>query len=143
MASLLDEIREEAIRDALAAPASKRQTPEREPEMARTWVSGGYVAKVRILCCSGCGAETPILDGVAHEERGFASGIRRLTFLSRGWQVPPGGRREVSREAVRYCGWCIDGLFPQEVAASEAPRAFLTGDTPDSPLPRGLEQSHG
>lgn len=90
----------------------------------KTFIFGGYLAKVGRYECMTCERVHDELVGIFSEELMPANGTRVLTQLSRGAQWPAAGdhRYEVMEHKVPYCVHCIKELgFSREVSA---PRAF-------------------
>lgn len=115
MNTLLEDILEDQIADALAAPAGARP---KERVLVTKWTSGGYLARVTWKFCA-CGASLEALDGLFHEEIG-SNGTRRLTRLDDRAQFPLSQthRVEVTELRVPHCAQCIGAMgFTQTIPA--------------------------
>lgn len=116
--SLLDDLREDLIADALSAPAAKRATNDWVEKV--TWKFEGYLARVRAITCPSCKCETWHSLGVFAEEVG-SNNTRRLTKATQ-FPIRETKRMEFSREDGELCPGCLEKLgFTDMVEAPSIP----------------------
>jgi hypothetical protein len=130
--SILDQIREDTVADALEAPAGKRTRNEwREPV---SWSFNGYLARIKGLICPLCGGEDWISEGVFVEELG-TNGTRKLVACST-LVTGMGHRMELRHEDSKIpCVRCLSPSFSNLIEEPDVP-TNISGQGFTTPRPR-------
>lgn len=128
MSSLLDDLAEESLADALEngnlrGEKSRAERAAQHPPMHRNqWVSEGYHASIHCFSCKNCGASWRTLHGVFHTERAQGTTSIRAQNLDLGsFQIPLDAHHETrfSQFSTKVCVSCVGAYGFSPDAKSE------------------------
>lgn len=104
--TLLDDLRDDLVREALERPATRPARPESWNNWAR-FTDGGYLARVVRQRCLDCGGTVDCVQGIYHVELAD-NGTRRLQALDPRAQWPlQQWPMELEVQSVPHCAACL------------------------------------